>query len=135
MITDYKYFLFSEHPDKLVRFYIDCLGFHLSAKLQFPDDYGYALQISPGERNIWLAKHSEVTGKNKDSYRTILNLSVDSVQNYFDKAMKWPGVEVVAEPFPMNTKNLDDTSGRWVATILDPEGNCVQFMGPLDLVK
>jgi len=132
MITDYKYFLFSEDPDKLVSFYTDCLGFHISNRLQFPEDYGYALQVSPGERTIWLAKHSGVQGKNKDSFRTILNLSVDAVKPYYEKAKQWPDVEVVAEPFPMNSKNFDDTSGRWAATILDPEGNCVQFMGPLE---
>ena len=131
MIIDYKYFLFCDDPDKLVTFYVDCLGFHVSTKLQFPEDYGYALQVSPGERNIWLAKHSAVAGKNKDAYRIILNLSVDSVQTYFDKAVKWQDVEVVAKPFPMSTKNPDDTTGRWVATIFDPDGNCVQFMGPL----
>jgi len=131
MITDYKYFLFSEDPDTLLPFYTECLGFHCANKLSYPEDYGYALQISPDERNIWLAKHSGVTGMNKDPYRTILNLAVDSVQAYFDKAIAYPGVKIVAEPFLMNTKNLDDTSGRSVATIFDPEGNCIQFMGPL----
>lgn len=131
MITDYKYFLFSEDPDKLVTFYTDCLGFHLSNKLSYPEDYGYALQINPGGKNIWLAQHSKVSGGSKDSYRTILNLYVDSVNTYLEKARSYPGVEVVAEPFPMDSKNPEDTSGRYVATILDPDGNCLQFMGPL----
>ena len=39
------------------------------------------------------------------------------------------GVKVIAEPFEM--KAIIPKETRWACTILDPEGNCLQFMGDL----
>ncbi len=131
MFTDYKCFIFTEDADSLVKFYTDCLGFNITGKLEFPQDYGYGLEIAPGGRKIWLANHSEVTGRNKDTFRTMLNLYCDNVKEMFDKAKSWPGVEVVANPFNMTDMNPTEKPDRVAATILDPDGNCIQFMGTM----
>ena len=128
MFTKYKYFLFSENPDKLVKFYTDVLGMKITNKLELPKDYGYALEVAP-DWSIWLAQHSEVKGYNKDPYRHFINLYTDEVQDYFEKVKNVPGVKILQEPTPMSNFNPEET--RYVCTILDPEGNCLQFMGKL----
>lgn len=129
MIDNYKYFIFTEDPDTLVKFYTDCLGMNIVKKLEYDLDYGYTLELHNDGPQIWLAKHSKVNGKSKDSYRIMCNLYVDSVQTYFDKAMDYEGVESVASPFSMGEIIPGET--RNCATILDPDGNCLQFMGAL----
>lgn len=128
MFTDYKFFIFSENPDSLVKFYTDALGFSITEKLDYPQDYGYSLEIAPGGRKLWLAEHSKVQGKNKDPYRTMLNLYTDNVEEVFQKAIAWEGVEVIAKPFHMTEMNPDEHPERIAATLLDPDGNCIQIM-------
>jgi predicted enzyme related to lactoylglutathione lyase len=126
MFNKYKFFIFTENPDELVKFYTDCLGWGIVKKLEYELDYGYTLEISPGGMQIWLAKHSEVKGRNQEPFRHMLNLYVDNVEDYFSKAKEYPGVEVVAEPFSMG--DIVPGEKRIACTILDPEGNCLQFM-------
>lgn len=129
MLTQYKFFIFSGDPDKLVNFYCDVLGCKIKQKLEYPLDYGYTLEISEGGMQIWLAKHSKVEGKNKDPYRHILNIYTDTINEYLEKARAYPGVEIVAEPFSMG--EIIPGEKRWACTILDPEANCLQLMGSL----
>lgn len=130
MINAYKHFIFTEDPDKLVYFYTDILGMRIKSKLDYDLDYGYTLEISEGGQQIWLAKHSEVKGKSSELYRNILNLYVDSVKEYYEKSIKYPGITSVAKPFSMG--EIIPGEQRFAATILDPDGNCLQFMGPLN---
>jgi catechol 2,3-dioxygenase-like lactoylglutathione lyase family enzyme len=127
MINNYKFFLFSSNPDKLVTFYTETLGMKIVNKLEFEKDYGYALELCEGGPKIWLAKHSEVEGKNKDRYRIMLNLYVDSVSKYFELVKKNSECEIIAEPFSGVEVNPNET--RYVCTVADPEGNLIQFMG------
>jgi len=129
MFEKYKVFIFSEDPDKLVTFYTDILGWSIVKKLEYDLDYGYTLEISKGGMQVWLARHSKVKGKSRDPFRHILNLYVTSIEEIFDKVRAADGVEVVAEPFAMG--EIIPGEERWACTILDPEGNCLQFMGPL----
>lgn len=129
MLCQYKMFIFSSNPDELVKFYTEVLGCRIIKKLEYDLDYGYTIEISEGGMQIWLAKHSEVAGKNKDPYRHILNIYTDSINSYLEKARNYPGVTVVAEPFPMG--DIIPGEKRFVCTILDPEDNCIQLMGSL----
>ncbi len=129
MFSEYKFFIFSKDPDNLVKFYVDCLGWNTVKKLEYELDYGYTLEISKGGKQIWLAKHSKVKGTNKDPYRHILNLYTNQVKDYFDKAKAYPKVQIIAEPFSMG--DIIPGEERYACTILDPEGNCLQFMGKL----
>lgn len=126
LFKDYKFFLFSDNPDKLVKFYTDALGWTIKSKLELDLDYGYALEVGDEGMGVWLAKHSEVQGYNKDPYRHILNMYTDHLDEVFEKARNYPGVKVVADIFNMG--DVNPAENRRCATILDPEGNCLQFM-------
>lgn len=126
MFIKYKPFIYTEDPDKLVKFYTEALGWGIVRKLEYEKDYGYTLEISPKGPQVWLAKHSEVKGKSKDNFRHILNLYVDNLESHLNSARKFEGVKVVAEPFSMGEIIPGET--RMCCTILDPEGNCLQFM-------
>jgi predicted enzyme related to lactoylglutathione lyase len=129
MFTQYKLFIYSEDPDTLVKFYTDVLGWNIVKKLEYELDYGYTLEISSGGMQVWLAKHSDVNGKNKDPFRHIINLYTDSISLYLEKARACSGVEIIAEPFSMGTIIPGET--RVACTFLDPEKNCIQLMGKL----
>jgi len=127
MFKTYKYFIFTENPDKLVKFYTDALGWKIVRKLEFDLDYGYTLEISPGGQQVWLAQHSDIKGKNKDPLRHILNLYTDEQGKYLEAVKKYPGAKVIAEPFSMG--EIVPGEERWCSTVQDPEGNTLQFMG------
>lgn len=127
MFSKYRILIFSENPDKLMKFYKDILDLKLEKKLDIPNDYGYLFGVN-GEMKLWIGKHSEVKGKSKESVRIIHNLFTDEVQKWYKK-VKDAGVEILCKPelTPFATK--DDPI--YVSTFLDPEGNCWQFMGKL----
>jgi predicted enzyme related to lactoylglutathione lyase len=127
MISKFKFFIFSEDPDKLLPFYRDVLGFTVISELKLPKDYGYMVEVAPGYE-IWIAEHSEVKGKNKDPFRHILNLYPDDVEALFTKLKDYPGVVIIESLTSMKKFNPD--ADRKMFTILDPEGNCLQFMEP-----
>jgi predicted enzyme related to lactoylglutathione lyase len=129
MLTEYKCFIFSPDPDNLVKFYTEVLGCNIVKKLEYALDYGYTIELSPGGMKIWLAKHSDVKGKNKDPYRHIINFYTDTINYYLEKARTYSGVTIVAEPFSMGDIVPGET--RWACTLLDPEDNCIQLMGKL----
>lgn len=134
MFNSSKYILlWSESPDELVKFYQDVLGLKLLSKTDIPatesmeKDYGYDLELSP-ENILWIGHHSDVSGKNKDPYRYMLNLDTDKVKFWYEK-VKSAGCEIIQEPVltPFSTEEKP----IYVCTWLDPEGNCWQFMGKL----
>lgn len=125
--TKYKILIYSEDPDKLKDFYAEVLGFKQVEHLDYPDDYGYMMQIS-GEYQVWIGKHSEVKGKAKENFRHLFNLyPEEGVEYWYNKVKDNPQVTVVAKPFLAPFSKPGDE--WWFATILDPEGNCWQFVG------
>lgn len=127
IFTKYKFFLFTSHPERLVKFYSETLGFKIISQLNWPKDRGYMVEVSPGYE-IWIAYHSKVKAKNQDPYRHILNIYTTEVENLFKKLKAVEGVRVIQSPVSMGKVVPGET--RLVATILDPEGNCLQFMEP-----
>jgi predicted enzyme related to lactoylglutathione lyase len=109
-----------------VYFYTDALGWKIVKKLEYELDYGYTLEICPGGMQVWLAKHSEINGYNKDPFRIMLNLYTDSLESDLEKVRSYPGTKIIADPFNMGTIIPGET--RKCCTVLDPEGNCLQFM-------
>lgn len=124
--SKFKFFLFTEDPDKLVTFYRDVLGFKVLNKLEYPEDYGYAIEVAPGY-DIWLARHSEVHGYSKEPVRHILNIYVESVEEIYKILKDRTDVKFLAHPTAMSQFIPNET--RYFITVLDPEGNCLQFMG------
>ena len=126
--SKYRILIMSENPDKLMKFYRDVLDLELLEKVDIINDYGYMLKVH-GDTLLWIGKHSEVKGYNQDPVRHIFNLyPKESVEHWYKKVKDISGVKILCKPelTPFATK--DDPT--YVATFLDPEGNCWQFMGP-----
>ncbi len=125
--SKYRILIYSENPDKLVKFYQDVLGFKLLNKLDILGDYGYMLQVTK-DLWIWIGRHSKIKGKAKENFRHLFNLYPDEgVDYWYMKIKDNPQVTIVAKPFlaPFSTKD----NQVWFCTFLDPEGNCWQFVG------
>ncbi|MDQ6985176.1 MAG: hypothetical protein Q9M91_01355 [Candidatus Dojkabacteria bacterium] len=76
--------IYSETPDLLVKFYTNILDLKISKKYELEDDYGYKLDLTD-TCSLWIAKHSEIHGKNTEVYRNIITMYVDSVREWFEK--------------------------------------------------
>jgi uncharacterized glyoxalase superfamily protein PhnB len=125
-ITGYKILLWSKNPDKLVEFYKNVLGLEQSLKLELEDDYGYNFVVGE-HHSLWIGKHDKVSGKNKDTFRLMINLYVNDVFEWFEKLKKRKDVKIIAEPF-VTPPTRGNKNPRYVFTFLDPEGNCLQCM-------
>jgi hypothetical protein len=126
-ITGYRLLIWSEKPDKLQEFYRDALQLEPTTKLTLSNDYGYGLKITDTMR-LWIGKHSEVTGKNKDPFRHIVNLYVEDVFEWYEKLKDRKDVTIIQ--VPVETPLSKPENKKYVFTFLDPEGNCLQFMNP-----
>src|SRR6266478_3539222 len=96
-IQHYRFLIFTENPDKLMQFYRDVLGLTLDMELKLSNDYGYMFDLG-NKFKIWIGKHSEVSGRNKDQFRHILNLYVNDVQAWYEKIKDHPEVEIISKP-------------------------------------
>ncbi len=124
MFSHYRILLYSEDPDELMKFYRDVLGLELEQKLDIPNDYGYRFTIHD-EYKLWIGKHSEIHGKNKEPFRHIFNLYVNSVSMSYEKIRDKAEIISTPEETPFSTIE----NPVYVSTFLDPEKNCWQFMG------
>ncbi len=123
--TKYRIALFSEDPDKLASFYTKTLEFKQVIKVDNSDDYGYGIEISKGYK-LWIARHSEVKGKNTDPSRIIISLYVDNIYDYFSAIKLNPDSKIIEEP-TLTCQNIHGEE-RFVGAFLDPDGNCIQLM-------
>ena len=112
--------IWSENYIALAEWYKEKLGAGTIEEISHPNDTGIGLSI--GESYLWVGKHSEVKGKNKDPYRLMFNISVDSVTEAYN-VLKSKGVEFIAEPFKAPTFD------SYFATFKDLDGNIIQFIG------
>ncbi len=126
MFTEYRILIFSDNPDELMKFYRDTLGMQLEKRYTLPNDYGYMFLVTPTLR-LWIAKHSEVHGKNKEPFRHIFNLYVESVDVWYNKIKNHPQVKIICEPEKTPLYSIEKPF--YVSTFMDPEGNCWQFVG------
>lgn len=125
--------IWSENPDQLMKFYRDVLELEFKEKVEIEateesvSDYGYEFQLTP-QIGLWIGKHDEISGANKDPLRVMHNLYVDNVKEWTEK-VKTGGAKVISEP--MKTPFHTDEKPWYVSTFQDPEGNTWQFMGEL----
>jgi len=112
--------IWSEDYLALANWYKDTFEVKVIEELTHPNDTGIALAI--GESYLWIGKHSEVKGKNKDPFRIMFNISVDSVKQSY-KELKEKGITFIAEPFK------SPVSQSYFATFQDIDGNVIQFIG------
>ncbi len=125
MFSKYKLFLFTDDPDTLMLFYRDILEMKVLKKLELPKDYGYMMEVAPGYE-LWIAKHSQVSGKSQEPVRLIINIYCDEIEKYYLR-LRSAGVKFLQEPISMG--EFVPGEKRYVCTFHDPEGNCIQFMG------
>jgi uncharacterized glyoxalase superfamily protein PhnB len=112
--------IWSENYKELADWYIENLGLEIIEELTHPDDTGFGLKV--GNSYLWIGKHSEVKGKNKDPYRIMFNISVDSVTKTYEELQK-KGVEFIAKPFKAPTFD------SYFATFKDLDNNTIQLIG------
>lgn len=124
-IKDYQLLIWSEDPDKLKDFYVSVLGLKLTKELKLPDDYGYAVTTEDGSQ-IWIGKHSEAKGENKDKYRFIVNFYVSDVKKWYKKLSKKVKMETDVFVMP-HTHDWPDKVKRHCFTFHDPDGNLLQM--------
>ncbi|MDO8610929.1 MAG: VOC family protein [bacterium] len=112
--------IWSEDYKKLVKWYEEKLGLKRIGEVNHPEDKAIGFRI--GEVEIWIGYHDKVKGKNKDKYRIMLNLVVESVTDVYDKLLK-KGVKFIAKPFKAPTFD------KYFATFEDFDRNILQLFG------
>lgn len=72
-----------------------------------------------------VGSHSEAKGSAKEPFRVMFTFETKEVKEEFER-IKAAGATVVKEPYQME----GDTTGAWIATLADPDGNYFQLMTP-----
>ena len=114
--------IWSEDYKKLADWYQHVFNLKINEELNHPDDTGVLFEFPDGGPWLWIGKHSQIHGKNKDHLRIMFNINVESVTKAY-LHLKEEGVTVIAEPFKAPTME------KWFATFSDPDGNTVQIIG------
>lgn len=114
--------IWSEDYRKLVKWYKEMLGLKQIGEVYHPEDKAIGLKVGDSKTELWIGYHSKVKGKNKDKYRIMINLTVDSVSKTYADLIK-KGVKFIAKPFKAPTFD------KYFATFEDPDGNTLQLFG------
>ena len=112
--------IWSENPDKLAKWYQKILDLKVDKKLNLPDDTGVNFMI--GKTFFFIGFHDKVKGKSKDPYRIMIGFSVKSVKKTYDELVT-KGVRFIRPA----ERSSDPEDEYFVATVVDPEGNIIQF--------
>lgn len=112
--------IWSGNYKKLANWYQDKFGLKKIGEVNHPQDMCIGFAI--GTIELWIGYHDKVKGKNRDKYRIMHNIVVDSVSaSYQDLVSK--GVKFIAKPFKAPTFD------KYFATFEDPDGNLMQLIG------
>lgn len=109
----------SEDSKKLADFYTHVLG---EPETAWSDEASGWFGFRAGDGSLAIGPHSEVTGKNQQPGRMMLNFATADVRGDFER-IKAFGAEVVAEPY-------EPGSGMLMCTFADPDGNYFQLSTP-----
>ncbi|KKR31568.1 MAG: Protein containing Glyoxalase/bleomycin resistance protein/dioxygenase-like protein [Candidatus Gottesmanbacteria bacterium GW2011_GWC2_39_8] len=112
--------IWSENYKELVKWYEEKLGLVRIGEVDHPEDK--AIGFSIGQVELWVGYHDKVKGKNKDKYRIMFNLVVESVSETYT-VLSAKGVEFIAKPFKAPTFD------KYFATFEDIDGNILQLIG------
>ncbi len=112
----------SEDSKALADFYARVLG---AADADWSDETNGWFAFKAGDGSVVIGPHSEVTGRNPQPGRIMLNFTTGDVRAEFAR-VKGLGAEVVAEPYEPG-----GGGGEMVlCTFADPDGNYFQFAPP-----
>ena len=100
---------------RLLSFYRDTLG--LSTDFESPE---FVMLTAGQGAQFAVGRHSEVSGRSKDPYRVMANITVDNCQAEYER-LKAKGVPFLREP------SRDGNEGPVLATFQDPDGNTLQM--------
>src|SRR5579859_5663439 len=92
--------IWSENYRALSDWYREKLELEVLEELNHPDDTGVGFQV--GDVYLWIGKHSQVKGTNKDIHRHMFNFVVDSVSEIYEK-LEAKGVKFYTKPFKAPT--------------------------------
>lgn len=112
--------LWSGNYKKLAAWYKEKLGLKQIGEVNHPKDMCIGFEV--GDVELWIGHHGGVKGKNKDKYRIMFNIVVDSVTKSYEYLLK-KGVKFMAKPFKAPTFD------KYFATFSDLDGNTVQLIG------
>ncbi len=111
----------SEDSRRLADFYVKVLG---APKAEWSDEAGGWFGFQAGAGGLAIGPHSEVSGKNQEPGRLMLNFETTDVKAEFER-IKALGAEVVAEPY-----EPEGGGGMLMCTFADPDGNYFQLTTP-----
>ena len=111
----------SEDSKRLADFYAKVLG---DPNPAWSDEANGWFGFQAGEGGLAIGPHSEVTGRNPQPGRIMLNFAVPDVAAEFER-IKGLGAEVVAEPYEPT-----GGGGMQMCTFADPDGNYFQIVPP-----
>ncbi|PIP52783.1 hypothetical protein COX08_04540 [Candidatus Beckwithbacteria bacterium CG23_combo_of_CG06-09_8_20_14_all_34_8] len=94
--------IWSQNYQKLADWYQKVFNFEITWRVEHPDDTGIEFTLPGGNPWLWIGKHSQVKGKNKDPHRIMLNIDVDSIDETYQHLLKHK-VKILAEPFKAPT--------------------------------
>lgn len=113
--------IFSEDAKKLAEFYEKKVGLKVVLEAEIGDVgeelYGFEVQSGGG---FYVADHSEIKGKNKDSERILINFEVDDIEKETEKLEKHE-VKKIRGIYHMQDYGL-------IATFEDIDGNYFQLV-------
>ena len=112
----------SQDSKRLAEFYTKVLG---APNPDWSDEGSGWFGFKAGDGSIAIGPHSDVTGRNQQPGRVMLNFSTADVEGDFER-IKALGAEVVAEPYEPGAGD----SGMQMCTFADPDGNYFQLATP-----
>ena len=112
--------IWSENYRALVKWYMDKLDLKPIGEVNHPQDMAVGFRF--GTFELWIGYHDKVKGKNKDKYRIMYNIVVDSVSEAYEYLSK-KKVKFIAKPFKAFTFD------KYFATFEDLDGNILQLIG------
>lgn len=110
--------IFSEDPAKLAEFYRDKVGLNQTTEAEVGENNDPLFEFE--DEMLYITRHSEVLGKNKEPQRMVFNLEVDNIEAEIEK-LDAAGVEKVGE--------LHHVEGYGkIQTYIDLDGNYFQVV-------
>jgi len=111
----------TDDPRRLADFYAQVLG---GPDPAWSDEANGWYGFRAGAGSLAIGPHSEVTGRNQQPGRIMLNFETSDVRAEFER-IKGFGAEVVAEPYEPG-----GGGGMLLCTFADPDGNYFQLAPP-----
>lgn len=115
--------IWSEDYKKLADWYLDVFNLKVVEELNHPQDTGVLMKFPNAGPSLWIGQHSEIHGTNKDPFRIMFNITVDSIDKAYELLLA-KKVLIIAKPFKAPTFD------KYFVTFSDPDGNTIQLIGP-----